>query len=151
MFQITSEESVNKVLKFTKENFEKLNVVVNCAGVFLIGPIYDFVNDKPQSLDNCRKVFEVNTIGTFNVMTRSIGLIKDNEPDEGGQRGVIINIGSVAGFSGNPGVVAYGASKSAIHSMTKSTASHVSSRGIRVVGIAPSITQTPMARKFFKK
>ncbi|XP_044012908.1 3-hydroxyacyl-CoA dehydrogenase type-2-like [Aphidius gifuensis] len=141
---VTSEDSVDEAIKFTKDNFGKLNVVVNCAGIFGLGKIYDFDNNTPQSLDNCKKFFEVNTFGTINVMARSIGLMKDNQPDEGGQRGVIINIGSVAGFSAGPGLFAYGASKAAVHSLTESTARHVACLGIRVVGIAPGLTDTPM-------
>ncbi|KAF7991644.1 hypothetical protein HCN44_010445 [Aphidius gifuensis] len=144
---VTSEDSVDKAIEFIKDSFGKLNVVVNCAGIFCLERIYDFDNNKPQSLDNCKKVFEVNTFGTINVMARSIGLMKDNELDESGQRGVIINISSIAGFSTAPGLFAYGASKAAIHSLTESTAKHVACVGIRVVGIAPSLTKTPMTDK----
>lgn len=147
--QVTSEDSVTDAINFTKIHFGKLSVVVNSAGIVRLGPIYDFVNDKPESLDDFRKLLQVNTLGTFNVMTRSIGLMKDNVPDEDGQRGVIINIGSVAGFDGGAKYVAYGASKAAVMAMTETTARHVASVGIRVVAVAPGFIETPIHGNYF--
>lgn len=88
--------------------------MVNCAGIIEKSPVYDFVNDKPHDSDVYKKIFDVNTFGTLNVMSRSIGLMKGNEPDENGQRGVIINIGSIAALGLAHEALAYGASKAAI-------------------------------------
>ena len=56
----------------------------------------------------------VNVCGTFNVSRLAVGLMGVNEPDEDGQRGVVINTASVAAFDGQMGQVAYAASKGAI-------------------------------------
>lgn len=69
----------------------------------------------------------------------SVGLIGLNEPDEHGQRGVIVNTASVAAFDGQMGQAAYSASKGAIVGMTLPIARDLSSQGIRVVTIAPGM------------
>lgn len=79
----------------------------------------------------------MNTIGTFNVIRLSVGLIGVNEPDEHGQRGVIVNTASVAAYDGQMGQAAYSASKGGIVGMTLPIARDLSSQGIRVVTIAP--------------
>ena len=60
----------------------------------------------------------VNTVGTFNVTRLCAGLMGRNQPNEDGQRGVIINTASVAAFDGQMGQAAYSASKGAVAAMT---------------------------------
>lgn len=82
-------------------------------------------------------IFQVNSIGTFNVIRLSVGLIGENEPNEDGERGVIINTASVAAFDGQVGQAAYSASKAAIVGMTLPIARDLAEQGIRVCTIAP--------------
>jgi len=79
----------------------------------------------------------VNSVGTFNVIRLSVGLIGENEPNEDGERGVIINTASVAAFDGQVGQAAYSASKGAIVAMTLPIARDLAEQGIRVCTIAP--------------
>ena len=67
----------------------------------------------------------------------SVGLIGENEPNEDGERGVIINTASVAAFDGQVGQAAYSASKGAIVAMTLPIARDLAEQGIRVCTIAP--------------
>lgn len=67
----------------------------------------------------------------------SVGLIGENEPNEDGERGVIINTASVAAFDGQVGQAAYSASKGAIVGMTLPLARDLAEQGIRVCTIAP--------------
>ena len=67
-----------------------------------------------------------------------------NEPDQGGQRGVIINTASVAAFEGQVGQAAYSASKGGIVGMTLPIARDLAPMGIRVVTVAPSLFGTPL-------
>lgn len=76
-------------------------------------------------------------MGTFNMCRLSAALMSKNEPDAGGERGVIVNTASVAAFDGQKGQVAYSASKGAIVSMTLPMARDLSRIGIRVMTIAP--------------
>lgn len=76
-------------------------------------------------------------MGTFNVIRLAALAMSQNEPDDNGQRGVIVNTASVAAFEGQVGQVAYAASKAAIVGMTLPLARDLSRHGIRVVTIAP--------------
>ena len=82
---------------------------------------------------------QINLTGTFNVTRLAAQQMATNEPDEGGERGVIINTSSVHAYDGQSGKVAYSASKGAINSMTLPLARDLGRHGIRVNTIAPGI------------
>ena len=67
-----------------------------------------------------------------------------NQPDDDGQRGVIINTASIAAFDGQIGQAAYSASKGAIVGMTLPIARDLASFGIRIMTIAPGLFRTPL-------
>jgi NAD(P)-dependent dehydrogenase (short-subunit alcohol dehydrogenase family) len=67
-----------------------------------------------------------------------------NEPDEDGQRGVIVNTASIAGLEGQTGQLAYAAAKAAILGMTLPMARDLSAIGVRVCAIAPGTMGTPI-------
>ncbi|MFT4235962.1 MAG: SDR family NAD(P)-dependent oxidoreductase [Microbacterium sp.] len=123
-----------------------LRVVVSCAG---IAPAAKLVGSRGvHDLDLFRKTIEVNLIGTFNVMRLAAEAMSANEPDDQGQRGVIINTASVAAFEGQIGQTAYSASKGGVVGMMLPAARDLSSVGIRVNTIAPGIVDTPMMAAF---
>lgn len=74
-------------------------------------------------------------------------MIGENEPNEDGQRGVVINTASIAAFDGQMGQVAYSASKGAIVGMTLPMARDLASQGIRVCTIAPGQLCVSLAYK----
>lgn len=84
---------------------------------------------------------QVNTIGTFNVIRLVAEQMVTNEPNEGGERGVIVNTASVAAYEGQIGQAAYSASKGAIVGMTLPIARDLAQNGIRVNTIAPGRLQ----------
>lgn len=141
---VTSTEDVSKALEITKEKFGKLTSLVNAAGIAVAYKTYNFNKNQSHKLEDFVKVLEVNTIGTFNVIRLAVQLMNENEPNEDGQRGVIINTASVAAFDGQMGQAAYSASKGAIVGMTLPIARDLSSNGIRVVTIAPGLFDTPL-------
>ncbi|MGH3756578.1 SDR family NAD(P)-dependent oxidoreductase [Actinophytocola sp.] len=119
-----------------------LRVAVNCAG---IGPSARILSRKgPHDLDLFRKVVEINLIGTFNVLTLAAAAIAQTPPDDGGQRGVVINTASIAGYEGQIGQAAYAASKGGVIGLNLPAARDLASSGIRVMTIAPGIVDTPM-------
>ena len=119
-----------------------VHITINCAG---IAPAQRTVGKEgPASLQLFERVIRVNLIGTFNVSRLAAAAMSRNEPDEGGERGVIINTASVAAFEGQIGQTAYSASKGGIVGMTLPMARDLSKLGIRVVTIAPGIFETPM-------
>ena len=68
----------------------------------------------------------------------------ENEPDEDGERGVIINTASIAAFEGQIGQAAYSASKGGVVGMTLPMAREFARIGVRVMTVAPGVFHTPM-------
>ncbi|XP_072757006.1 3-hydroxyacyl-CoA dehydrogenase type-2 isoform X2 [Anoplolepis gracilipes] len=111
---VTSEADVQAALDLTKQKFGKLDVLVNAAGIAIAFKTYNSNKKLPHKLEDFAKVIQVNTIGTFNAIRLSVGLMIENTPNEDGQRGVIVNTASVAAFDGQIGQAAYSASKGAV-------------------------------------
>lgn len=70
--------------------------------------------------------------------------MSENAPNDTGERGVIVNVASVAAFDGQIGQVAYAASKGAVVSMTLPMARDLAFSGIRVMTVAPGMFRTPL-------
>lgn len=141
---VTSEKDVTNAVQATKDKFGRLDFTVNCAGTGVAFKTYNFNKNLPHKLEDFTKVIMVNTVGTFNVIRLTAGLIGLNEPNKDGQRGVIVNTASVAAYDGQIGQAAYSASKGAVVGMTLPIARDLSTQGIRVVTIAPGLFDTPM-------
>src|SRR6267143_4268237 len=98
----------------------------------------------PQPLANFSRVIQVNLVGTFNVIRLAAAAMARNEPNDAGERGVIINTASIAAFDGQIGQAAYSASKGGIVGMTLPIARELARHGIRVMTIAPGLFDTPL-------
>jgi len=119
-----------------------LRLVVNCAGV---APAIRLLSAKGvHDLATFRRTIDINLIGTFNVLRLAAEVMARNEPDGGGQRGLIINTASIAAYEGQIGQAAYAASKAAIVGLTLPAARDLARHGIRVNTIAPGIVATPL-------
>ncbi len=139
---VTDEGSVQAALDTAVETFGYLNGVVNCAG---IGPAAKVVGKKGvHDLGLFEKTVGINLIGTFNVIRLAAAKLSENDPNEEGERGVIVNTASVAAYDGQIGQAAYAASKGGVVALTLPVARELASSGIRVVTIAPGIFETPM-------
>jgi len=131
---VTDEEAVRTLV----ESCEELHGVVNCAGIGGGARVVGF------PLERFRRIVEVNLIGTFNVLSLAAAKMAENDPDEEGTRGVVVNTASNAAFDGQIGQAAYSASKAGVAGMTLPVARDLASKGIRVVTIAPGPSDTPM-------
>ncbi len=120
-----------------------LRVAVNCAGTGWVGRVINR-DGSPHDLAPFQFIQNLNVIGTFNVMTKAASAIATVEPQENGERGVIVNTASVAAFDGQIGQLAYSASKGAIVGMTLPAARDLAVVGIRVLAIAPGLFDTPL-------
>jgi NAD(P)-dependent dehydrogenase (short-subunit alcohol dehydrogenase family) len=101
---------------------------------------------RTHSLDAFRRVIDLNLIASFNVARIAADLMSKNEPDENGERGVILMTASIAAFEGQIGQVAYTAAKAGIAGMTFTMARDLGSIGVRVMTIAPSLFSTGLTK-----
>lgn len=143
---VTSEESVQQAIALARKTHGPCGIAVNCAGIGNPGRILG--RDGPMSLDFFNKVIQVNLVGSFNVLRLAAADMQDREPNEDGERGVIISTASVAAFEGQIGQAAYSASKGGIVAMTLPAARELAKFGIRVLAIAPGLFLTPMMQSF---
>lgn len=140
---VTSEKDVAKALNQCEQKFGLIGAVVNCAGIGYAARIYDHRKNRIHSLDEFKKVIEVNTIGTFNVSRLAAQFLAKNEI-QAGQRGVIVMTASVAAYDGQIGQSAYSASKGAVVGMTLAIARDLAGVSIRCMTIAPGLFDTPL-------
>jgi NAD(P)-dependent dehydrogenase (short-subunit alcohol dehydrogenase family) len=139
---VVEEESVRAAILAALDTFGGLHILINCAGIGLAEKLLG--KEGPHSLASFNKVIQVNLIGTFNAIRLAAAAMSTNEPNQDGERGVIINTASVAAFEGQIGQAAYSASKGGIVGMTLPIARELARYGIRVVTIAPGLFDTPL-------
>jgi len=139
---VTDAEKVAETLKRVSSDLAPIGAVVSCAGIAPSSKIHGRKGMHDVGL--FEKVLSVNVVGTFNLIRAATPLMKNNEPDENGGRGVFITTASVAAFEGQIGQIAYSASKGAIASMTLPIARELADDGIRAMSIAPGVFNTPM-------
>ena len=139
---VTSETEVRAAVSRAAGNPGGLRVLVNCAGIAIAEKTLG--KDGPHALDRYEKVIRVNLVGTFNALRLAAEAMSHNEPDDGGERGVVVCTASVAAFDGQMGQIAYSASKGGIAAMTLPAARDLSRSGIRVMSIAPGVFDTPL-------
>lgn len=140
---VTSEEDIANAVNAHKETFGGLHFVINCAGVATPSKVLGR-DGAAKPLSKFAQVVQINLVGSFNVLRLAAEQMAQNEPNEGGERGVIINTASVAAFDGQIGQAAYSASKGGVAAMTLPLAREFARNGIRVMTIAPGIFDTPM-------
>ncbi len=139
---VTDETTVQAAVDAATAAPAGLRIVVGCAGIGWAQRVAGKQGPHPQDLFN--NVIQVNLVGMFNVLRLAATAMNENEPDDGGERGVFVGTASVAAFDGQIGQIAYSASKGGIVGMTLPAARDLSPRGIRVLTIAPGLFDTPL-------
>ncbi|MBA4495226.1 3-oxoacyl-ACP reductase FabG [Paenactinomyces guangxiensis] len=129
---VSSRESVQKMVEATVEHFQKIDILINNAGITHDGMLVTLTEEQ------WRRVIEVNLNGVF-FCTQAVvpHMIKQG-------RGRIISASSVSGVYGNIGQTNYAATKAGVVGMTKSWAKELARHGLRVNAIAPGFVQTRM-------
>ncbi|WP_134091381.1 SDR family oxidoreductase [Olivibacter sp. XZL3] len=129
---VSSEDEWKKVIGIIEKNEEKLDVLVNNAGIVMASPISE------TSLDVYKKVIGVNQISVFLGMKYALPLLKKSG------NASIINISSIAGLAGSKGNAAYSSSKYAVRGLTQTAALEFAPFHIRVNSVHPGVVATPM-------
>lgn len=143
---VTDESQVMQAIETARGKFGPLHGAISCAGIAPGERVLGKAG--PHRLENFRRAIEINLVGTFNVLRLAAQAMADNQPDAGGERGIIINTASVAAYEGQIGQAAYGASKAGVAGLTLPAARELARHGIRVMAIAPGIFETPMVAAF---
>ena len=125
-------------------SFGALSVLVNVAGGGVGGGRTVGRDGSPHDKPSFVQTMEMNAFGTFNMCRLVAAAMSGNEPDEDGERGVIVNTASIAGMEGQTGQLAYAAAKAAILGMTLPMARDLAAIGVRVCAIAPGTMGTPL-------
>jgi 3-oxoacyl-[acyl-carrier protein] reductase len=131
---ITQESLIAKTINKIIEEFDKIDILVNCAGITGAAN----VTSHEVSTEDLHRVFEVNFMSSF-YMTKAVlpHMLKVNY-------GRILNLASIAGKEGNAGMLAYSASKAAVIGMTKVQGKEYAETGITVNALAPTVIKTPL-------
>ena len=119
-----------------------LSIVVNVAGGGVAARTVSR-DGEPHDLESFRRVVELNLVGSFNVTRLAAAAMANNDPDESGERGLVVHTASIAAFDGQIGQVAYAAAKGGLVGFTLPMARDLAAVGIRVMTIAPGTMGTP--------
>ena len=139
---VADEDSAKSAIAAARDAHGTPGILVNCAGIG--GSVRVVGREGPMALGAFEKIIRVNLTGTFN-MIRLVGAeMSVAEPDDSGNRGIIVSTASVAAFEGQIGQAAYSASKGGIAAMTLPIAREFARFGIRVNAIAPGLFETPL-------
>jgi NAD(P)-dependent dehydrogenase (short-subunit alcohol dehydrogenase family) len=128
---VTEPGAVEAAIGLAVNEFGRLDVMVNNAGVCTLGPLH-LLDDVDFD-----RMIEVNLKGTF----RGIRAAAKQMPSGG----VIVNVASTAGLNGAPLLGGYGATKAGIVNLTKTAAAELRPMGIRVNCVCPALVETPFS------
>lgn len=133
---VTEEANWIEAVEKTLTRFERIDGLVNCAGVIRMAPLTE------MRLDDFRMALQVNVEGPFLAMKHVLPAMFRQGA------GSVVNISSTAGIAGAAGAAAYCASKAAVRLMSKAAALEAigAGSGVRVNSLHPAMTETPMVR-----
>jgi len=140
---VQSTDAIAAGINAGMEKFGRLHVVVNCAGIGWAERTLDR-ESKAASIDNYRRVININLIGTYDVSRLAAEQMAKNDPNADGERGVVVLTSSLAAFDGQIGQAAYSSSKGGIVGLTLPLSRDLSPVGVRVMTIAPGLFDTPI-------
>ena len=142
---VTNTEQIKAAVEKAEE-LGPLRILVNSAGIGgaqrTVGK--DGTFESAADLEAFTRVIRINLIGTFDCIRLAGTAIGRHEPTPSGERGVIVNLASVAAFDGQIGQAAYSASKGGVVGMTLPVARDLAALGIRVNTVAPGLIDTPI-------
>ncbi len=133
---VMSDASVEQAMKKCMDQFGRLDILVNCAGVMVKKPTFDL------SMADFNMVYDSHVTGSFRCAQAAGHLMREQHS------GCIINVASISSFVGLTEVTAYAAAKSAVLGLTRQLACEWAKFGIRTNAIAPGFIPTDLNKKF---
>ncbi|MEV6281516.1 SDR family oxidoreductase [Kribbella sp. NPDC051770] len=129
---VTDEQSVRDAVATTVERFGRLDLVVNNAGVMLVGPV--------QTADTAdwNRMVQTNLLGSMYVAHAALPHLLET-------KGTLIQTSSTSGRSASAGNGVYAATKFGVNAFTEALRQEVTAQGVRVVSIAPGMVDTELA------
>jgi NAD(P)-dependent dehydrogenase (short-subunit alcohol dehydrogenase family) len=134
------EQDCRELIDAAVSEYGRLDVLANVAGISTRSTIED------TTVELWDRIFNINVRGPFLLVQQAVKHMKEQFAREG-RGGSIVNIGSVNAYIGEPKLMAYSASKGALQTLTKNTASYLNKYRIRVNQINPGWTLTPNERR----
>jgi len=132
---LCKDDNIRDLFKNINNDFGKLDILINNAGVVKSGNIVDF------SIDDFDMLIDINLRAVYLCCQQALKIMVPAE------KGYIINLSSVVGFKGYPQQTAYSAAKHGVMGLTKALAAEVAEHGIRVSVILPGRVDTDLIRK----
>jgi len=140
---VADEASVAAAIADVRRRFGTVDVCVNCAGIPASTKMLDR-SGEPGGAEVFRRAIAVNLFGTFNVMAHCAAAMRSNTPTEDGERGVVVNVASIAAFQPVPSLATYAATKAYVLSLTESLSEELKGTGVSITALCPGITATNM-------
>lgn len=140
---VAAPDQVERAMGAAHEAFGRIDLLANCAGVSPASLVLSRNKDL-YPLDMFRRTVDINLNGLFDMVRWGAYYMSENEPSDEGERGLIVNVASIAGYEGQTGQAAYAASKGGVIALTLPLARDPARWGIRVMAIAPGIMDTGM-------
>jgi len=132
-FDVTDFASVQAAVERLMQAEQRLDVLVNCAGVVQDGWL------ALQSAEDFRAPIDVSLLGAFHCCRAALGGMLSR------RTGAIVNVGSVAAIHASPGQAGYAAAKAGLSALTRTLAVEVAASGVRVNAVLPGLLATGMA------
>ncbi len=129
IMDVTQAQSIQTVLTYIKSTYKQLDVLINNAGYGIAGAVEE------TPVEEVKRLFEVNVMGLHQVTQTMLPLLKVT-------KGLIINIGSVAGDFTIPFQTFYSMTKSSVATYTEGLRQELKPFGIRVVNVKPGDTKS---------
>uniref|UniRef100_UPI0019398DC5 3-oxoacyl-[acyl-carrier-protein] reductase FabG-like n=1 Tax=Styela clava TaxID=7725 RepID=UPI0019398DC5 len=131
---VTSSNGIDKIVYETTKRFEKVNILVNNAGIIKSGTIEN------TTLTDFDDIMNINTRSVFQLMQLFLPHLEKT-------KGSIVNVSSVNGIRSFPGALAYNVSKAALNQLTRCSALELAPKGIRVNCVNPGVTLTELHKR----